>query len=76
MILFYVDDILLTSHDIAPLMQTLGTLDRLKEDKHGEPDCYLGANIAKLSIGDIVLFSMKCNDYVKTLITNLEQMDM
>ena len=74
MILVYVDGVLHISHDTEPAMQTLGKSYRLKGNKHGEPDRYLGANTNKVSIGKMILFSMQCDDYVKSSITNLEQM--
>ena len=74
MILVYVDDVLHISHDTEPVMKTLGESYRLKGNTHGEPDRYLGANINKVSVGNKVLFSMQCDDYVKSSITNLEQM--
>ena len=74
MILVYVDDVLHISHDTEPVMKTLGESYRLKSNTHGEPDRYLGANINKVSVGNKVLFSMQCDDYVRSSITNLEQM--
>ena len=45
MLLTYVDDILVVSHDTKPIMDRLSGQFRLKEDSLGAPTWYLGAKI-------------------------------
>ena len=74
MILVYVDGVLHMSHDTVLSMLMLGKSYRLKANKFGEPDCYLGTNIEKVCVGQTILFSMQCDDYVKSSITSVEKM--
>ena len=72
--LLYAYNVIHLSHDIAPAMETLGKSYRLKDDTYGEPDHYLGANVKKVWVGQRILFTMQCDDYVKSSIVNLEKM--
>ena len=45
--LVYVDDCLSVHHDPGPEMEELKSCYKLKNDKYGEPDRYLGENVGK-----------------------------
>ena len=73
MVLVYVDDIMVLSHDTKPTMGAIVSLYRLKDDSIGEPKQYLGANIGKYQLPDgRECWSMTGHDYVKNAIKNVE----
>ena len=72
MILVYVDDVLHLLHDTQATMSQINSIYHMKEDPC-IPDRYLGANIDRLVVGDKVLFTMTCRDYVNAAVDNLEK---
>lgn len=73
MVLVYVDDILVLSHETKPVMDSISALYLLKEDSIGTPTRYLGANIATYQLPDgRECWSMSGRDYVKNAVRNLE----
>jgi hypothetical protein len=73
MVLVYVDDIMVLSHEPKQTMDAIASLYRLKEDSIGEPKMYLGANISKYQLPDgRECWSMTGRDYVKNAVKNVE----
>ena len=73
MVLVYVDDIMVLSHDTKPTMAAIAELYRLKADSVGEPTRYLGANVGKYQLPDgRECWSMSGRDYVKNAVKNVE----
>ena len=65
--LVYVDNCLAVHHDPGPVMEKLKSRYKLKNDKYGEPDRYLGANVGKYQLahnGGKSYWSMHAYDYV------------
>ena len=63
--LVYVDDCLLVHHEPDPVMEELKTHYSLKNDTHGPPERYLGANVEMFQLGDGTSYwSMHPRDYV------------
>lgn len=50
--LVYVDDCLLVHYNPDPVMEELKTHYTLKNDAHGPPDQYLGANVELYQMAD------------------------
>jgi len=74
MLLVYVDDILLVSHQPKQTMLEIQQLYRLKDDLIGPPKRYLGANISKFQLPDgTEAWSASARDYIKTAVRNLEE---
>ena len=73
MILVYVDDILVVSHDTKPIMDEISSTFRLKEDSLGPPRRYLGAGI-KIFTDDEgrECWSMSADDYVRVVLDDVE----
>jgi hypothetical protein len=75
MVLVYVDDIMVLSHDTKPTMDAIASLYKLKEGSVGEPTQYLGANVGKYQLPDgRECWSMSGRDYVKNAVKNVETM--
>ena len=73
LLLFYVDDILLVSHDPRPSLIELGKVFALKEGSLGTPDIYLGAQIYQHSLPDgRKSWGMSSERYVTSLIETVE----
>jgi hypothetical protein len=65
MILVYVDDIMVISHDTAVVMERLSELYRLKPESIGPPNRYLGANLEKVQLDDgRDVWSMSAKEYI------------
>jgi len=74
MLLVYVDDILLISHQPSRTMLEIQQLYQLKDDSIGPPKQYLGANISKFQLPDgSEAWSALARDYIKTAVRNLEE---
>ena len=66
-ILVFVDDCLAVNHDPRPVMEELKSHYKLKNDKYGETERYLGENIEKYQLehnGGKSYWSMHAYDYV------------
>jgi hypothetical protein len=75
LLLVYVDDVLVISHDPQAVMREIGSAFEIKDGKTGEPERYLGANIEKFEIDDgQKVWSMSCNDYVKAAIQTVRDL--
>jgi hypothetical protein len=73
MVLVYVDDIMVLSHDTKQTMDAIANLYRLKEGSVGEPTQYLGANVGKYQLPDgRKCWSLTGREYVKNAIKNVE----
>ena len=74
MLLVYVDDILIISHDTKPVIEALSTQFRLKEDSLRPPNRYLGAGIKIFtdSRGQ-ECWAMSSDDYVKVSVESVER---
>ena len=74
MILVYVDDLLVLSHDTTTILDHIGLTYRLKKDSRGPPKRYLGGNIKYFTMGTKVLRGMTPDDYVSNSIKLVESM--
>jgi hypothetical protein len=75
MVLVYVDDIMVLSHDTKPTMDAIANLYKLKEGSVGEPKTYLGANVMKYQLPDgRECWAMSGREYVKNAIKTVETM--
>jgi hypothetical protein len=73
-ILCYFDDILSISADPKKTMRRIQEDIKLKDDKIAEPAVYLGATIAKMSLGNgETCWTMSSEQYVKAAVTNVEE---
>ena len=76
MVLCYVDDILSISHDPHSTLIALTTTFKLKDDKIEAPDVYLGAELAKMTVGSgegIECWTMSADKYVDASVKNVEE---
>jgi len=74
MLLVYIDDILLVSHQPQRMMQEIQQLYHLKDDLIRAPKHYLGANISKFQLPDgSEAWSASARDYVKMAVCNIEE---
>ena len=66
MLLVYVDDILMLSHDMKPIMDGISAQFRLKKDSLGPPKQYLGTTIKIHTHGEgSESWAMSSNEYVR-----------
>ncbi len=73
-ILCYVDDVLCISADPKKSMRRIQEDFKLKDDKIEEPDVYLGATIAKMSLDNgKMCWTMSPEQYVKAAVNNVEE---
>jgi hypothetical protein len=73
MVLVYVDDIMVLSHDTKSMMDAIANLFKLKEGSVSEPTQYLGANVGKYQLPDgHECWSMTGRDYVKNALKNVQ----
>ena len=73
-VLCYVDDVLSISHDPGKTIAAIQEVFKLKDDKAGEPESYLGANIGKmLTASQQECWTILSNKYEKSAIKNVEQ---
>ena len=77
MLLVYVDDILVLSHDTKPIMDAISAQFRLKEDSLGPPKQYLGASIKVFTDKEgAECWAMSSDDYVKAAVADVvEELD-
>ena len=66
MLLVYVDDILVLSHDTKPIIDGIASQFQLKEDSLRAPNQYLGATI-KIFMDDMI----SSDDYVKAAVAEV-----
>ena len=75
MLLVYVDDILMISHDPRPTLEKIGMFYEIKGGKMEPPDTYLGAQIEKKTLKDgSQAWSMSCEKYTKNAVNIVEEM--
>ena len=74
MLLVYVDDILLLSHDSGPIFEVLSGKFRMKEDSLGPPTRYLGAGMKIFTDSDgHECWALSSDDYVAHAVKNVER---
>ena len=74
-LLVYVDDVLAISLDPKAIMDTIGKYFTIKDNKYGQPETYLGANIEKVQLDDgSDAWSMHSQHYVKSLVQTIEDL--
>ena len=72
MLLVYVDDILVLSHDTKPIIDGIAAQFRLKEDSLHAPGQYLGATVKIYTDQDgYECWAMSSDDYVKAAIAEV-----
>ena len=72
MLLVYIDDILMLSHDTKPIMDGISAEFCLKEDSLGPPKQYLGATIKIHTNGEgSESWAMSSNDYVRAAVAEV-----
>jgi hypothetical protein len=75
LLLVYVDDCLVVSHDPGAVMKKLGEYYELKEGSVKPPEIYLGANIEKVQLKNgQTVWCMSSNSYVKAAVDNVNGM--
>jgi len=74
MILVYVDDLLVLSHDTKSILDYINSIYRLKKGSRGPPSRYLGGNIKQFAVGSKLLRGMTADDYVSNSIKLVESM--
>jgi hypothetical protein len=73
LLLVYVDDCLVVSHDLKSTMVKIGEIYELKDDKYGAPESYLGAGIEKFTLPDgMEAWSMKSDKYCKAAVETVK----
>ena len=73
MVLCYVDDILSVSHDPHSTLIALTTTFKLKDDKIEPPEIYLGAQLGKMTVGNVECWTMSADKYVNESVKNVEE---
>ena len=74
MLLCYVDDVLSISDEPLRTMRGIQRTFKLKDDKIAEPEDYLGASLAKMTMSDgSECWSMSSEKYVKAAVANVEE---
>jgi hypothetical protein len=68
-----VDDILSISNDPQATLLALTSVFMLKDDKIGEPEVYLGAQLGKMSIDEIECWTMSAEKYVVASVKSVEE---
>ena len=67
------DDMLCMSHDAMSTMKGIQISFKLKDDKIGEPETYLGAGLSKMTTANgTECWSMSSEAYCKAAVTNFE----
>jgi hypothetical protein len=75
LLLVYVDDILLASHDPRTTLKAIGEVYDIKEGSLGPPDTYLGAQIYKHQLPDgTSAWGMTSEKYVKNAVATVEDL--
>ena len=73
LLLVYVEDILLVSHDPKPMLKAIGEEYELKVASLKEPDTYLGVQISKWGLPDgMHTWAMSSKKYVKNTVLMVE----
>ena len=72
-ILCNVDDILAISHDSASVLKAVQVNFRFKDDKIAPPETYLGVQLGQMEIKENVRWYMSSENYVRAVITNIEE---
>jgi hypothetical protein len=74
MVLCYVDDVLVVSHEPMRTIEGVKATFKLKDDKAEAPEMYLGATLQKVETREgTKCWSMSSEKYVKAAITNVEE---
>ena len=72
MLLVYVDDILVLSHDMKPIVDGISAQFRLKKDNLGPPKQYLGATIKiHTHVEGSESWAMSSNEYVRAAVAEV-----
>ena len=75
LLLVYVDDCLVVSHDPKSTMMKIGEIYELKDGKYGAPESYLGAGIEKFTLLDgTEAWSMNSDKYCKAAVETVKTM--
>jgi hypothetical protein len=72
MLLVYVDDTLVISHDPKPTMDTIVAMYCVKDDNVGPPDWYLSATIMSHQHANKKVWSMSAKSYIGMAVKNIE----
>ena len=72
-LLVHTDDCLVVSHDPKAVLNSIDAHFKLKPGSDGHPEKYLGADIARYTIGDQEYWSMGSKQYVDEAISNVEK---
>lgn len=74
MLLVYVDDCLVVSHDPEKIMIDIGKEFEIKNGEYGAPEFYLGAGIEKYNVDGEEYWSMKSDKYVKNAVQTVKDL--
>ena len=75
MLLVYVDDCLVVSHDPNEVMKSIASEFEVKNNEWGPPEFYLGAGIEKVTMpGAQDMWSMKSDKYVKNAVQTVKDL--
>ena len=75
LLLVYVDDVLLISHDPDKVMKDIGKAFEIKNDEYGPPKRYLGADVEKFQVpGGEEAWSMKVDTYVAAAVQTVKDL--
>ena len=73
LLLVYVDDCMVVSHDPEKTMKAIGEIYELKDDSYGPPEAYLGAVIEKFTLPDgSEAWSMRSDKYCKAAVETVK----
>ena len=73
LVICYVENVLCMSHDAMSTMKGIQISFKLKDDKIGEPETYLGAGLSKMTTANgTECWSMSSEAYCKAAVTNFE----
>ena len=73
-LLVYVDDVLVVSHDTGAVMRAIGKEFEIKDGKWGPPEFYLGAGVEKNTIKGEQYWSMRSDKYVKNAVQTVRDL--
>ena len=71
-VLVYVDDLLAISVNATSVIGEVAVRFKLKKDKIEPPEVYLGGRLAEKNLNGINIWTMTSLDYVKAIVSNLE----
>jgi hypothetical protein len=72
-VLMYVNNILAISYNPQAILEDVQKTFKLKNDKIGTPDYYLGANLQQKTLNNTICWTITSQDYVKAVISNVKE---